>query len=747
MIPARSRSKERCSRPPAPCLIIPRVSAPRVELWDPSPEGDWILEHLRREGLDVRSIPLTDVVLTRGDLVVMAADVEGALPALKLLRDEGLCGDVPVILLGVPEGLVHHGDGPAFGADAVYARPVVLDALVRGVRRLLADSGPAARSMVTAPPERTLQLPDDERQQGGAADGPSSSQVFPLRGGELAWRPREPTLQLRDGPIPASSVVARSAGSSIPPRTSASTRTPTGTGSRPGTGPVAAEVPEPLIPPAERAQLSPWLQDLLHAADRRVFPDRPPLVLHFAAAQQPPDVLVPAEVLELAPFRIDEPVVDDPIGAFTYVGGPAVPPVALASNPEELALDLDTPREQRETSPETPARVARQPRHEATTGVESPASVGRRRAEGGSASPAWPDDDALLGRATPENGGRRGTLGRGGALRLLWRIAALGIDGTLTVTCAGGPTVRMTFLAGELRAFAGPVAQLALEALRTRGRAVEAPADEAGADAVLQRRVEAGELGRFERDRLLREAHQRLLEQLVRSADATFVLRRLEDTEPGRLLHGARVLGRPLRAALVEAARSLSTEEVLALVGPDPVGVAFGPDREVGLGPAELPFELCELLLRLEGRPLTQLLAAAPTEPGLAGVLYALVAGDVLVLTEAPADARPPDEVRASVRALVESAAALACDADYFAILGVGRDATQRDIERAHGSRREELAAIPLALLGLSTLEEARREALEALDEALTALGDAARRAAYAAALGPRHLAAGGPSQ
>src|SRR5699024_12032429 len=54
------------------------------------------------------------------------SDGQGVLGALKLLRDEGLYGDVPVILLGVPEGMEHRGDGPAFGADAVLARPVAL---------------------------------------------------------------------------------------------------------------------------------------------------------------------------------------------------------------------------------------------------------------------------------------------------------------------------------------------------------------------------------------------------------------------------------------------------------------------------------------------------------------------------------------------------------------------------------------------------------------------------------------------
>lgn len=698
------------------------MSAPGVDVWDPSPEGRRVLEHLRQEGFGARSIALAEVPVTRASVLVMAGDVEGALGVLKLLRDEGPRGDLPVVLLGVPDALAHHGGGPAFGADAVLARPVALEPLVRAVRQLL-DEAPARSG--GAVPERA-------RQVAGEPGEPPSSQVVALRADE-PWRPREPTLQLRDGPIPGSSVHPRGPSkSSVLPRTSSGvTRAPTGTGSRPGT-PASVDVPEPTIPPEERALLSPWLEELLRAADRRVFPDRPSLVLHFPAAKQPPEVLVPAELLELAPFRIDEPAVDDPIDAFTYAGGPAIPSGVPQSSVEEHGGEA--PRE-RKTSPESPARGLRGPRAkpEVTTGVEVPLPRARRPAEPAGAE--LPEEETLLGRPAPD-GSRRGALGAGGALRLLWRIAARGVDGTLTIACEAGLSVRMTFLAGELRAFGGPVAQIALETLRRRGRAVEVPADEAGADAVLKRRVELGELGRFERDRLLREAQESLLERVIRATEATCHLRRLEDTEPGRLLHGARVLGRPLRAALVDAARTaLPTETVLELIGSEPVGVALGPEREAGLAPAELPFELCELLVRMEGRTLTEILAAAPTEPGLAGALYALVAGDVLVLTEAPSDARMPDEVRASVRSLVEAAAALALEGDYFAILGVPRDAAAREVDRAYRGRRDELGALPLALLGLSALEQPRREALEALDEALRALSDGARRAAYAAAL------------
>ena len=107
----------------------------------------------------------------------------------------------------------------------------------------------------------------------------------------------------------------------------------------------------------------------------------------------------------------------------------------------------------------------------------------------------------------------------------------------------------------------------------------------------------------------------------------------------------------------------------------------------------------------------------------------------MLVLTEPPAEADPPPEARAAVRTLIEAAAALADDGDYFAILGVSREADEVDVERAHHARGAELETLPLGLLGLTSLEARRREAIEGIDEARRALSDSRRRSAYARAL------------
>lgn len=650
------------------------VSGKLVEIWDPSSEGPWIIENLKQAGFDVRSIALADVVLTRADLVVMAGDAEGALGALKLLRDDGLNGDVPVVLLGVPDGLVHEGEGPAFAADAVIARPVVLESVLRVVRRLIARDEEI--SHVQAPkPENTMRLAGEE---------PDSSQVFIVRSS-----PREPTLDLEEDEeedTPAS--IARARSSVSAKRTATSTRT----------GSIVDRTPEPVLPPEARADVSPWLDELLKAADRRVFPDLPSLLLHLPAADEPAESLVPPELFEAPSLRIDEPVHEDPIDAFTYVGGPAVPPPSLA--PPESSAPRTPPTAM-------PDLVTTAP------GSESVVPIAPVLAAPKTARKSEPE---------PE----RGTLGRGAIMRVLARIARR--EGDALVEIAGDVSAQLTFAAGEIAALEGDVALSALAALRRRGRATEAPADELGAIDVLRRRVEQQLLSAFERDRLLREAREELLVRVLAAEKLSFVVAPVD-----RAAVRTRPLQKPFFASLIEAARSAFDEDVRLFI-PPASGIALGKDRERGLAPFELPAEIVELLVSMEGRTLGELAAAAPTEPGLAGALACLVACDALVLVEAPRDGRSP-EASAAARALLDAAARLAEDGDYFALLGVERSVEDVELARAHRARKDELAALPLSLLGLGSLADARDGAIDAVDEAFRALCDRARRGAYAAAL------------
>ncbi len=80
-------------------------------------------------------------------------------------------------------------------------------------------------------------------------------------------------------------------------------------------------------------------------------------------------------------------------------------------------------------------------------------------------------------------------------------------------------------------------------------------------------------------------------------------------------------------------------------------------------------------------------------------------------------------------------AARRAQEGSYFAILGVGAHASDREIESARRRASSELLGIDLAFLGLENLEDARREALVAIEEAAAVLANQRLRDAYARAL------------
>lgn len=324
-------------------------------------------------------------------------------------------------------------------------------------------------------------------------------------------------------------------------------------------------------------------------------------------------------------------------------------------------------------------------------------------------------------------------------MRLLWRIAHLRLHAVCRIE-AGDLAVRLTFLGGELRAFEGGVMQRVAAGLARRGRTSQVPVDEPAAEAALGRWVREGVLGSYERDRLAREAREELLRELIDRPEGEFVLTPVEDTSPGRALVTARVLGRPLPAVLVQAAGdALSRERVEGLLGAAGLAhsaIAYGPRSDATLRGAELPPELTALIGRMQGRSFADVLAEAPGERALPGMLYALVAADALLVSPVEGEVSGPPPSRASVTALVESAASLAEEGDYFSILGLSRDAGQADVSRAYTARRDELLGLPLELLGLYGLGGLRREAFEALEEARDVLVVPGLRRAYAEAIG-----------
>jgi len=173
----------------------------------------------------------------------------------------------------------------------------------------------------------------------------------------------------------------------------------------------------------------------------------------------------------------------------------------------------------------------------------------------------------------------------------------------------------------------------------------------------------------------------------------------------------------------------------------------FKPGNAIGLlGECALAPELSKLVAKAQETTLELLLRDAD-EPMLPCVLYALGLLEVLrkveVEVEPVAAPRPglraapaPDQIDDdAVRARVQARRALVDEGDYFALLGVPRQATGYDIRRSYIELRRQFD--PGQLLRQNTLDLADDvdTILEVLDEAYEILRDQQRRERYRRAI------------
>ncbi|MEY2934393.1 MAG: hypothetical protein RL033_5142, partial [Pseudomonadota bacterium] len=260
----------------------------------------------------------------------------------------------------------------------------------------------------------------------------------------------------------------------------------------------------------------------------------------------------------------------------------------------------------------------------------------------------------------------------------------------------------------------------------------------AGAALIARGLLEQGELWP-----VLRAHSEWVLAQLFSIERGTV---HIEHPIPERLAAEPAVFGGATGAeVLVEVVeRAVSPSQALDHLGNG--SGTFQPGNAIKLlGECALPREIAELVARAQQVSIDQLLAES-NEPRLTCVLYGLTLLEVLrrVELEAPA-AAPAPRLRAApepdaiddeaVRARVLARRALVDEGDYFALLGVPRQATGYDIRRSYVELRRQFD--PGQILRRNTLDltEHVDTILEVLDEAYEILRDQQRRERYRRAI------------
>lgn len=506
--------------------------------------------------------------------------------------------------------------------------------------------------------------------------------------------PREPTISL-EAPLPPRepTMSLEAEGLTTAPRTEPARPTePHGERARTDAPASSSEV---LSSAGVTVEFSPSIHALLREADRRVFPNEPALDLRFPGGDEPAEVLVPDDLIAEVSMPLDVPDAD-PLDAFTFVGTPD-----LLAGDAAAAEGVDA-----------------QP---SSSSEHTPRTVNDRPGRAG--------DSAGVSTSVRSGVAREGMLPTAGAIRVLWQAHDAPRPVQVRFDIAGGPTVVLGMHQGRLLSLEGPVHLRAAALLRDDRRLRAVPDDEESARALLDDEVRFGRLDSFERSRLLRRARETLIHDLVVAPEARFSVQPLSGTSPSRPL----VHGRVVAVACEGARRRVTTQDALRWLGLDPqarlVLSSTFPQRALDAG---LEPELIEAFEAAAERALGELLGGGPALVGVAGALLTLASADA-VRTEGTAGSL---DVQASVaRERILEAARRAQEGSYFAVLGVGAQASSREIERARQRATSELLAIDLAFLDLEHLEAARREALVAIEEAAAILANQRLREAYARAL------------
>lgn len=739
-------------------------SSPILYVCDASAFGTRLADVLRAAGYVVAEVPTSmlasRVVASRPAAVVVDVDADGALEQVASVRKLPGSGAIDFVYIGAGAGPVRdETEAVDGGASAFFMRPAETVDLLRKIEALTGGPSPRAEARASTPPPSIARRTGDSKPPSSERVGSPS---LPAPGLRTPGPPLPMSVSSLEGLVP----LAVTGSSSDAPR------------SLPPFGTVSAE-----------------LQALLAEAEARV--EEAQSTEGIVTPEEEIEAVLPADVLAsldepLDPDEDEAPAAEGPrlegghrvttsggsrrtttgsgsragtgagtqerkvtsseapagrtasgatrktTDASSYVGGgtgagsnagrstsdapeariaSATPPASLAplrttpasAPPFSSIAPFDVFPESLPVSPASPAspRVPPSPRKPATvlvSAVESRRFLGQALAQRRSGAVAF-EQGGVIRRVVLRDGDMVTAASTSDAESLVQYLAARGELGR-----------------EEARALAPKVAPF--------GR-------HAGAALVAH-----GLLGQDQLWNVLR-AHAEWITSLVLRSPATA---ELEPEPPGRLraepsVFGAKA-GPEVFVDLVR--RATSPDQAIEALGGGASRIGDGANAALVTECALAPQEH-ELLARARGGTVSELLARSP-DAEIVCVLHALALLGVVDIAEGLAPAATPsvsdEEVAAlddeAIRVRVRARLAVVDEGDYFAVLGIGRDATGYEVRHAYLELRRTFEPSRILTARTRDLADDVTKIIVVLDEAYEILRDPARRERYRRAIDAR---------
>lgn len=748
-------------------------SSPTIFVCDPSVEGQRIADVLRAAGYLVADVPLTQLATRAGvqkpAVVLLDTDPPTALEEVGRLRRVVGSGSIDFVYLGAGEGPIRDADEAlANQGSAFFLRPVDIAGLVRKLDAL--TGGPSARPLVrpsTPPPS------------------------IPVARAHVAHT-REPGRDASRSPSPPPSSDRSSAAPSLP---APGLRTPGPP--LPLSVPSLSELVEAPRSLASFGAVSKELELLLAEAELRAEATSTGEI-QVPSPEEEIESVLPADVLALLDDPLDPE--DDEDAALEVgvrpTGAGATNADGFVVRPTTAGGSRASTTGSGHKGGSTGAGVTpKRPATDAPLRARSQSSVAP--AHGGGAgsiappfeafSPPPPVVDVPAARpTTPSGRPASAQTSFAPSAPPAYLVEARGPSASAPV--ARPPAVSYASVAvnaNEVRRYVGDAISRRLSgalcfehegALRRivirDGDLVTAASSEEG-ESLVSFLVARGELSREEAAKLAakippygRHAGAALVAHGLVTQDqlwpslrahaewiATIVLRlpsataQLEADAPGRLRTEPSVFGATTGPSLfVELVRrAVGAEEALEIIGG--VGTRIGDGAQAGLlGECALQPTEIDLLARVRGGTVGDLLARAP-DPEIVATLHALAMLGIVELVVAPFGARaaepvPDAEIAAldeeAVRVRVRARLELVEEGDYFAVLGVPRDATGYEVRRAYLELRKAFEPSRILTPRLRDLAQEVQKIVLVLDEGYEILRDPARRERYRRAIDAR---------